>query len=116
MREVITYVAYDDTEFDNREECEKYEGRTFDLLDEIFNSYRFFMENKQEIYIFLNNVEDGLYALDYAWNKSAYICVKREVSQEVKDFICNYLGYDMPDNKAGLYKYTDDYGWVKVDK
>lgn len=58
MREVITYVAYDDSEFDNREECEAYEGEAFDLLAEIFNSYKFFVNN-QEILIFLNDVEAG---------------------------------------------------------
>lgn len=114
MREVITYIAYDGEEFDNREDCEKYEEKAYNLLNEIFNSYRFFIENGQEIQIFLNGIEEGLDTFDYAWNKSKYIRVTRTISKEADDFIYNYFGYDMPDYKRGLYEYENYKGWVKV--
>ena len=116
MREVITYVAYDGEEFDNREACEKYEGNTFEYLTEIFNSYRFFMENGQEIFIFLNGIEEGLSVFEYAWNKCSRIEITKVVSKEADDFINDYYGYGFPDNEIGMYEYKKYEGWVKVDE
>ncbi len=114
MREVITYVAYDNTEFDNREECEAYEGEAFDLLTEVFNSYKFFVGN-QEFLIFLNNIEAGLYALSKAFNKCDKILVTKPISDMALHFIDFQLGYVLPPNEHGMYKYdTDEFEWVKV--
>ena len=116
MREVITYVAYDDSEFDNREECEAYESKAFDLLTEVFNSYEFFISN-QEILIFLNDVEAGLYTLSKAFDKCDRISVIKPISNAALRFIDSQLGYVLPPNESGLYKYdTDEFEWVKVDK
>lgn len=117
MREIITYVAYDDTEFDNREECEEYENTAFNLLEEIFNTYEFFLDNGQEIHIFLNDIEAGMYVFDYAWKKSKSIRVKRTLSDTANEFIYINFGHDMPPNELGLYEYNfKKCCWVKVDE
>lgn len=116
MREVTVYYAYDDSEFDNREECEAYEGEAFDLLTEVFNSYKFFVNN-QEILIFLNDVEAGLHALSAAFDKCDRISVTKPISDAALRLIDFQLGYVLPPNTVGLYKYdTDEYDWVKVDE
>lgn len=115
MREVVTYVAYDDTEFDNLEECEEYEGKAFDLLSEFFNAYDFFGKNNQYICIFLNEVEQGFNAIKYAFDKSEKIRVKKPISQEVEELIDSYFGYELPPNETGLYEYDwRKLEWVKV--
>lgn len=117
MREIITYVAYDDTEFDNRKECEQYEGKAFGLLAEIFNAYEFFYENGQELFIFLNGIEEGLNVFNYAWNECDKIKVKWEISHKARDFIDCYFGYKLPPNQKGLYEYDwEQFEWIKVDK
>lgn len=116
MREVITYVAYDGEEFDNREECEAYEGKAFDLLTEIFNSYKFFV-SKREFLIFLNDVEAGLHALGKAFDKCDRILVTKPISDMAFRFADFQLGYVLPPNESGMYKYdTDECEWVKVDE
>ena len=117
MREVITYVAYDGEEFDNREECEEYEGKAFELLNEFFNAYEFFGENGEYICIFLNEVEQGLDAIKYAFDKCGKIRVKKAISHEAIELIDYYFGYEMPQNEAGLYEYDwKELEWVKVDE
>lgn len=118
MREITTYVAYDDTEFNNREECEAYEDKAFDLLEEIFNAYDFFKENGQEIFIFLNEVESGLKAFEWAWYNSVRIRVKHVLSNEAKDLIDYYFGCIQPPDEIGLYEYDwKNYeGWIKVSE
>lgn len=114
MREVITYVAYDGSEFDNREECEAYEGKAFDLLDEVFNSYEFFINN-QEILIFLNDVEAGLYTFSKAFDRCDRILMTKPISEAAFRFMDSQLGYILPPNEPGMYKYdTDEFEWVKV--
>lgn len=115
MREVITYVAYDDTEFDNREECEKYEYEAYLILEEVFNSYRFFRNNGQEICIFLNDIETGLHVLGQAFDKCDRILVTKPISDLALHFIDFQLGYVLPPNESGMYKYdTDEFEWIKA--
>ena len=115
MREVITYVAYDDIEFDNFEECEKYEGKAFDLLAEFFNAYDFFGKNGGYIWIFLNEVEQGLHAIKYAFDRCEKIRVKKIISREAMELIDSYFGCGLPRDEVGLYEYDwTKYKWVKV--
>lgn len=116
MREVITYVAYDGEEFDSCEECEAYEGKAFDFLTEIFNSYKFFI-GKQEFLIFLNDVEAGLHALGKAFDKCDRILVTKPISDIALRFVDFQLDYVLPPNEPGVYKYDiDEFEWVKVDE
>ena len=115
MREIITYVAYDDTEFDNLEDCEEYESKAFDLLIEFFNAYDFFGKNGEYIWIFLNEVEQGLYAIKYAFERCEKIRVKKIVSHEVRELIDSYFGYELPWDEVGLYEYDwKEMEWIKV--
>ena len=117
MREVTTYIAYDDTEFDNLEECEKYEGKAFDLLTEFFNAYDFFFFFFEYIWIFLNEVEQGVHDIEYAFDRCEKIRVKKIISSEVIELIDSYFGYELPQNEIGLYEYDwKKLEWVKVDE
>lgn len=117
MREIVTYVAYDDTEFDNRDECEEYEGEAFGLLEEFFNAYDFFGKNDEYICIFLNGVEQGLHTIKYAFDRCEKIRVKKTISREVLELIDSYFGYEMPPNELGMYEYDfKKLEWIKVDE
>lgn len=117
MREVITYVAYDDKEFESREECEEYENKAFNSLDEFFNAYDFFGKNGQNILIFLNDLDSGLEAIKYAFDKCEKIRIKKTISNEVEELMDSYFGYELPPNIPGLYEYDwNKSEWVKVDE
>lgn len=116
MREAIIYYAYDGSEFDNREKCEAYENEAFVLLTEVFNSYTFFINN-QGILFFPNDVETGLHIFGKAFDKCDRILVIKPISDAAFRFMDSQLGYILPPNAIGLYRYdTDKFEWVKVDE
>ena len=121
MREVKYYVAWDDSEFDNREECEEYESEAMDFLNEIFNIYLFFDEHFQEFDINLaevnEGIEEGLDIFQWVWDNCTLIRVKQMLSDEARKFIDCYFGYAMPPNELGMYEYDfKKLEWVKVDE
>lgn len=115
MREVVTYVAYDETEFDTMEECEEYERVAFDSLEEVIGAYEFFLANGQEIQIFLNDIAKGIYDIERAYDECAQIRVKHPISQVTEDFLYANTGFDPLPYEPGLYKIGfNKYTWIKV--
>jgi hypothetical protein len=76
-----------------------------------------FGKNGEYIWIFLNEVEQGLHAIEYAFDRCEKIRVKKIISSEVIELIDSYFGYELPRNETGLYEYDwKKLEWVKVDE
>jgi len=123
MREVITYVAYDDTEFDNCEECATYEDKAYDLIYSIGEKYEFYDKNMNIILApFASpNVEDWLTWLEDAYTNCTYIkrhdiLTTREAAIIDENLGCCMLNYDF-NGDTGLFEYNHRTGkWDKVDE
>lgn len=116
MKTRITYVAYDDKEFESKEECEEYEEEAIKMLKEITTYYIYKDKDKNTIkFDESDDIEIELDNYDYIWKNAEYIVVHTPLSEKtLKRF--NYdLGYDMPPNEPGTYKYNwDRMRWDKV--
>jgi len=123
MREITIYVAFDDKEFDDREECQEYEAKAYDLVYSIGEKYEFYDENMNIILApFASpNVEDWLTWLDNAYSDCTYIkrCDILTAQEEAiidENIGCCMLNYDFKGD-IGLFKYDiSESKWVKVDE
>ena len=118
MKEVITYVAFDDEEFDDKVECEKYEEAAYNKLVELSECYSFYDEN-MNLFVapvgYGSDVEMMCDWVDNAYNDCEYIRIKQRLPQEVMRLLYNYFGYIVPDEECGLYRYNiDNDEWDKV--
>ena len=123
MREIITYVAFDDKEFDNYHECVEYENKGYDLMLSIANKYSFYKEDMEEILPpgSSPHVEDWLTWLDDAYSYCTYIRKTGSLTDDEVEIICENIGeciYNEDFSCAvGLFKYDTRTGeWVKVDE
>lgn len=117
MREVITYVAFDDAEFDMREKCLAYENKCRDYCRDLVAAYDFYDRDGQHIEISGNDVETMLSNIDYAYQTCEYVRVYR-LLDDALEFLYKELGFDVP-NELGYFKY-DFYrefggGWQRWD-
>lgn len=123
MRKIITYVAFDDKEFNDREECQEYEEKAYDLVYSIGEKYEFYDENMNIILApFASpNVEDWLTWLDNAYNNCTYIKRYDALNSQEEAIIdenigCCMLNYDF-NNELGTFRYDcNNVKWVKVDE
>ena len=118
MREVTTYYAFDDTEFDVREECIEYESKGRDYCCEFIKAYDFYDKDKQHIDIPATDADRMLSDIEEAYSKSEYVRVY-DLLDDALEFIYQQLGLDLP-HEVGYFKY-DFYGkhgggWYKVDE
>jgi len=127
MREVITYVAYDDCEFETREECIAHENEAWDALIDIKRSYSFYDINMKELVCpqMTNHenydLETRLKWFDDASQTCEYILRFKNLKNETEDFINNWNGVCICNsdfnNETGLFKYDmRTLEWVKVDE
>ena len=87
MRIETTYYAFDDTEFDNAEECLAYEEPIKQLLD----SCVFLNSDKEEIT--KDNLED-------VQGNCFYIYVKSEKANELFPWMYDTYGFEYPSNEV----------------
>ena len=127
MREVITYVAYDDCEFETCEECIEHEDKAWDALIDIKRSYSVYDINMKELVCpqMTNHenydLETRLKWFDDASQTCEYILRFKNLKNETEDFINNWNGVCVCNsdfnNEIGLFKYdTSIFEWVKVDE
>ena len=125
MREVITYVAFDDQEFYNKEECLAYEEQAMNTLKEIHEKYSFY-DKDMNVFVAPENstdIDEWLWWVQTAADRCEFIYRKDNLSYDAEDFIDQQWGYsinnsDFPEkNYIGLFRY-DGYEcrWVKVDE
>lgn len=115
MREVITYVSFDEQEFDTKEECQEHETTIYNYLDNIASCYTFYKKNMETmLFAWPDDLEEGINSLDSLWNESEYVRVLREPDDKAFQFIIHYIGIRLPD-KVGLYKYDYiDNNWISI--
>lgn len=115
MRKVTYYIAYDETEFETKEECIVYENKNMDILKNTIASYDFLKEDKQKIIISFTNREQMMQDFNDAYNDAIYTRVKHTISHAQKDLLFTEFGYSDLPLEIGLYKYNyETFEWEKV--
>lgn len=123
MREVVTYIAYDDAEFDSREMALAYEKKHLMYLQEIGKTCLFFNLHRDIIAppTWTTDIEAWAGWVEIAMEQAAYVHRINNFSTKVNDFIRYALGQYFCNkdfnNEIGWFKY-DDYEdeWIKVDE
>lgn len=117
MKMRIVYYAYDDTEFPTREACEEYERHAMYHLNTFIRCTECLDRNSAPLYCPAGlDIDEALDWINDTLQECAYIKIKELVPPDTLTFINNELGYYLPDNKIGLYKYDyENDEWVKVD-
>lgn len=125
MREVRYYVAWDDSEFENKEECLAYEEGAINKMKEVRDKYSFY-DKDMNLFVAPDDsagIDDWLDWVGRAANECVFIDRKDNLSDDTDDFIYYEFGYcinnsDFPEeNYIGLFKYDGKKDeWVKVDE
>lgn len=116
MRERITYVAFDDTEFAEKTDCEKYENNALKNIVEFVEKISFLDSNKKEITFPMFTIEDTLINIEYAWSECHYMRIKELLSPRCIGFFYDHIGLIYPTNKTGLFKYNFNEGKWELQK
>ncbi len=114
MRTEITYIAYDDTEFDRLEMCVRYEDYARDMMNEFLGCDFFYNDNKWSL-TKGNNLETLLGDFELMYQKVEKIIVYKDISSSAETWLINYYGFiDFP-TEVGTYEYCKDTGdWIKT--
>ena len=94
MKKVVTYIAYDDKEFDDFAKCEAYESDAFKKAYDLYLLYDFYDAEGNDIDIATYNLEALLSDLDYAFQSCVSVRVFDTVPKESYEFMYNYYGWD----------------------
>ena len=116
MRMQVIYIAYNDKEFDSKEECEKYEAEAKRMLKELTTNYTYQDKNKNIIkFDESDDIEIELDSYSCILQNMEYVVVHAPISEKILKWLNYEFGYDMPPNKSGTYKYNwDRMRWDKV--
>lgn len=120
MREVKYYVAWDDSEFETKEECMKYENDAINKMLIFKSLYTFFDKDKNILLCpETKNIEDLLNWADCSAEECDYIYRSGQLPEDVNNFIRSEIGYcicnwDFHD-ELGLFQWDDEEAeWVRV--
>lgn len=123
MREVTMYYAFDDKEFDNYEQCLRYENNAYMLVRSIEKKYSFYDKNMKEMTAPFDspNVEDWLTWLDDAYSYCTYIRRTGSLTDDEAEIIRENIGSCIYNDDfscaVGLFEYNRRTGeWDKVDE
>lgn len=120
MREVKYYVAWDDSEFETKEECLKYENDAINKMLIFKSLYTFFDKDKNILPCpESRDIEDLLDWANCSANECSYIYRAGQLPEDVNNFIRREIGYCIRNwdfyDERGLFKWDDEeVGWVKV--
>lgn len=115
MKTKTLYIAYDGTEFINKNECRAYEERARKHINELVNIYTFCDKNKNVIFPFYDSIEEYLQWFDSTTDTCEYIIVHKDLSREAHQFLYENIGGCIPE-KEGFYKYDwNKNEWVSAD-
>lgn len=122
MREVKRYIAWDDSEFEDCDNCRQYELQAIEAMMSINDCYDFL--NKDGDYYAApdyrcEDVEKWINWLSNAVDACKYIKVRHTLPDNAVWFITREWGYCITpkdfNGKTGLFKYDDFKNkWVKV--
>lgn len=105
MRSETTWYAFDDTEFDSKEECEEYERTTLDLLNSVM-----FFDDKMKL---LKNPSFG----DIESYAFRMIVLDAEKAKELFEYLPQYISFEPPnyiENGSKFEFNEDDQSWVDL--
>lgn len=111
MKEEITYVAADCTEFENKNNCIAYEDKLYHAFIALIINAEFLDEDNKRM--LPNNIEENYWAendmcfteLDHIYNTCTYIDVKKDLPYEVINYNERNYGFGIP-TKKGKYRYN----------
>lgn len=120
MKTRIEYIAPDDTIFESKEMCEKYERNLHCLFMRFMSNVQFYDdENNRMLPIPNRNTwnndmyYDELYDI---YNKSKYLYIRDNLTTDISEFNRNNYGFIIPEEK-GRYKYNDIIDkWEKIEE
>lgn len=117
MKERITYVAYDDTEFDTEEECVQYEEEAHRVMDFLYENVLCYTTSGAPLNFNGQDLEEQLTQFENAFSLATIVEICEEVPQEVGDFMYSDLGFsDFIEELRlpGKYVYSyEDYKWLR---
>lgn len=122
MRKMVTYIAYDGEEFDDREACLAYEANILDLLKEIDNAYSFF---DKDMNVFIMPTNSDIDSLFNWFSTVCDICVfihrEKNLSDAANDLVDTCFGYCVKNEdfnwNVGWFQWSkEDVEWIKVDE
>ena len=113
MRSQTVYIAYDDEEFEDINECIQHEQFAIDMMNELIGCVTF-LDEHGTIMPFTNEIEIGARIDDFyhQWERCTYISIKEDVSSSAVTFICNFCGICMPEEKGDYYYDYDTEEWT----
>ena len=117
MRTVTVYYAYDGTEFYDSEECKEYERPAMYHINQWNRCCSFFDNDMNLIYLPAGlDVEEALDWFNKMLEECQYIKINEKIPADSLDFLIETIGYYLPENEVGLYRYnyaTEE--WVSID-
>ena len=105
MHSVTTWYAFDETEFDSKEECEEYERTTLDLI----NSVMFFDYE-------MNYLKDPTVA-DIEELAFYMIITDVKKAEALFDYLPRYISFEAPNRieNGSMFEYDkDDCSWIDL--
>ena len=116
MKTMTLYIAYDDTEFTDENECRAYEEKAYNCVYELIDAYTFFDKEKNIIFTpGCNDIEEYLYWFEKVTDNCEYVKVDKNLSHEAHVFLWQNIGACVPEEE-GFYKYDwDEYKWVSAN-
>lgn len=121
MRQVVTYVSYDDNEFSTYEECEDYENYSKDMFRQINDNINFYKEHvRLRLTIDIDDVvaDDEFNAaideLDTMYDEADAIKIINDVPASAVSWFVNLTGCKLPSEKGTWIWNSKDYIWEKV--
>lgn len=107
MRKVVTYIAWDDTEFETEEECKNYEQYALDMMVELCHCYEFYNNNNEQMETFVPNfIEDMMILFEKAASVCDVVKVNRIPQSSADAFQNNQFGFYFPD-ATGTFKWNN---------
>jgi len=122
MREIKYYVAWDDSEFETKEACMKYENDAVNKMLIFKSLYTFFDKDKNILPCpDSKSIENLLDWAERSANECGYIYRLGRLPEDVNNFVRREIGYCISNSdfndEIGLFKWDyDEIEWVKVDE
>lgn len=94
MKELKLYIAYDDEEFTDKEECLAYEQKAWDMINDIKAKLEFYDVEGEPINIpETDDIEEAIDMIDETINKSGAIRVLAPLKEDMPNKIRNIFSF-----------------------
>ena len=104
------YIAWDETQFEEKEKCEQYEAEIKKMLDTFLDAYHFYDKDMVEQKPTVTGLEEIYEWIFEQYENCEYIIVTHEIPIDIVETICSYDGIEFPEDGSGIYSYGP-HGW-----